>query len=144
MTVPARRLRGAVIPALLVAIFVVGAASPAFAACPGSNDTKSEDTDNGQLIIDGISGWYSAGMVKDSDNNSTCQDVNISWVSGSDWYAGQYWYPVISEWVTGSAGKKFLSSGTQSPWWVPISNLSDGSSFRVWSDDFDRIVTTKT
>lgn len=113
-------------------LIAVGAGA-AHAACAARTFT----TDDGNLTIGGqaghISGYHS------TSTQSTCLDVNVYNVSGSDDYAMQYYE---SGWRTGSAGRRFLAAGNVSPWWVAISNLGSDNRFRAWSDDFNRTVRT--
>lgn len=143
MSVSRRQVSILVALALALAMVLV---SPeiAQAVCPGGpEDTWSDDTDNGALTISGISGHVTLSRTKDANGNSTCADLNVSYVQFTDEYAAQY-RTGGGTWITGSAGVKTLTGGTQSPWWEPITNLQDTTPFRGWCDNLDRIMTFKS
>jgi hypothetical protein len=129
---------------LVVALGALSAtASPAQAACPGSGDTHAKYTNsNTTVTISGDVGWvWTSPPSKDPNHNSTCLDINMTWVSHSDFYAAQY-RSSSGSWITGSGGRVSFSSGNVSPWWTPIDDLPDGTYFRMWSSGYNRLITT--
>ena len=72
-------------------------------------------------------------------SSSTCNDVNLTWASSPGWVSGQYY---SGSWITGSAGWKYAPFGSQSPWQVLISNLSNGTWYRLRGQIYNQVFTT--
>ena len=123
-----RITRSIAVLALAVSSLVSVGASPAAAACP--TDWHRTQYRSAQ---------YRVSLAQTIPSSSTCNDVNLTGASSPGWVSGQYY---SGSWITGSAGWKYAPFGSQSPWQVLISNLSNGTWYRLRGQIYNQVFTT--
>ncbi len=107
--------------ALIMASTVAVDQEPASAACVRHNHVTWPND-----------GWldYSWAREVPPHEESTCNDVNVTWASHSGPVLGQYHHSQLG-WLTGVAGIEWVWAGNQRSWRVLITNLRNGSLYRV-------------
>jgi len=92
-------------------------------------------TDNREALWPGVIHWQSNWRIV--PHNSPCRDVNVSWASLEGRVKAQYRLR-DGRIMNGLAGWKDLEPGGQRPWPVLITNLRNGTPYRIVSEDRER------
>jgi len=113
--------------ALIVPPVAIADEQPAAAACVSHWHT-TDIVPQVRGTLERYSHW------KQIPHNSACRDVNVSWVSHDGPIKAQYRLR-NGQVRSGRAGWRVLDPGVQRPWPVLITNLRNGTPYRIVSHD---------
>ncbi len=95
-----------------VASMIGTGAAPATAACVNYGQDAIYDSP------------YTYSVAWDYKPASSCNDLNIDFVSSTNWYTGWYY---SGGWLQGASGWHYLASSFQSPWAVLLTGVYTGT-----------------